>query len=186
MKYLKYAAIILSLLVVLFLLLGVIKPTIEYDCEITVDKPLQECWDVTQDPAKMTEWMSGFKRFEHVSGEPGQVGAVSNVIFESNGSEVVIKETIIQIIPNHSIEMSFENDMMQMEYVMRMKANGESTEIETYTLVEGNDMITKSFIALDPGAFRSQEDTNLDMLKKTIEENIKMYQPETTDPVEGN
>ena len=176
MKYLKYAAIILSLLVGLFLLLGIVKPTIEYDCQIIVDKSLQECWDVTQDPNKMTEWMTGFKSFEHVSGEPGQVGSVSHVIFDTNGSEVVIKETITQIIPNHSIEMSFENEMMEMDYVMKMEGDDHQTKISTNTLVKGGDAISRSFIALAPGSFKSQEQTNLEMLKKTIEHNLIDYQ----------
>lgn len=181
MKYLKIAAIILSLLVGVFLLIGVITPTIEYDCQIAVDKPVQESWDVIQDPNKMSEWMTGFKSFEHVSGEPGQVGSVSNVTFDTNGSEVVIKETITQIIPNHSIAMTFENEMMEMDYVLEIKGDGDHSEIRTRTLVEGDGIITKSFIALSPSSFKSQEETNLSMLKETIEANTKNYQLQTDD-----
>jgi len=186
MKYLKYAAIILSLLVIMFLLMGVVKPTIEYNSEITVDKSVEESWNVTQDPHKMSEWMTGFKSFEHVSGEPGQVGSVSNVIFETNGSETVIKETITRIIPNHSIAMTFENDMMEMDYVLEMKGDANQTEIKTYTQVEGNGTIMKSFIAMAPGSFKKQEDTNLSMLKKTIETNTVDYESPTVEQISSN
>jgi len=175
MKYLKYTAIILSLLVFMFLILGMIKPTIEYDSHITVDKSVEESWNVIQDPNKMSEWMTGFKSFEHISGEPGQVGSVSHVIFDTNGSEVIIKETITKIIPNHSIAMTFQNDMMEMDYELEMKGDGNQTEIRTSTLVEGNGMITKSFIAISPGSLKKQEDTNLSMLKKAIEANTTIY-----------
>ena len=186
MKYLKYAAIILSLLVIMFLLMGLIKPTIEYNSQITVDKSIEESWNVTQDPNKMSEWMTGFKSFEHVSGEPGQVGSVSNVIFEVNGSETVIKETITKIIPNHSIAMTFENEMMEMDYVLEMKGDANQTEIKTYTLVEGNGIITKSFIAMSPSSFKKQEDTNLSMLKNTIEANTIDYKSQTVEQISSN
>jgi len=49
MKYLKYILGIIAILVMVFFLMGVIKPTLSYDCEIMVEKPLAESWAVSQD-----------------------------------------------------------------------------------------------------------------------------------------
>lgn len=42
MKYVKYILGLIAILVIGFLLIGVIKPKLTYDCEITVDKPVAE------------------------------------------------------------------------------------------------------------------------------------------------
>ena len=116
MKYIKYILGIVAVLVIIFLLVGFIKPNISYDCEIVADKLLEESWAVAQDEEKMAEWLEGFQKVEHISGTPETVGAVSNVHFINNGQEMIIKETIIAINPNQSIEMLFESDFMNMDY----------------------------------------------------------------------
>ncbi|MBT8395124.1 MAG: hypothetical protein KJN66_09775, partial [Bacteroidia bacterium] len=64
MKYLKYILGILVILIIGFFVLGLVKPEITYECEIVVDKPLAECWAVTQDEEKMSEWLPGFQKVE--------------------------------------------------------------------------------------------------------------------------
>jgi len=85
MKYLKYILGILAILVIVFFLLGLIKPELSYECEITVDKSLAESWAVSQDEGKMSDWLPGFQKVEPVSGTPGTVGAVADVYFITDG-----------------------------------------------------------------------------------------------------
>ncbi|WP_299123349.1 SRPBCC family protein [uncultured Winogradskyella sp.] len=177
MKVLKYIAIILVVLIIGFLLLGLLKPEVSYDCEIAVDKPLAEVWAVTQDEAKMSEWLPGFQKVEHVSGTPGTVGAVSNVYFITDGQEMVIQETITNIVPNESIEMTFTSDFMDMDYKLNMTPVDGKTKITSSTIAKGNGILSKSIMAFSGSAIKAQEETNLVNLKKTIEENTKDYFP---------
>ncbi len=55
---------------------------------------MAESWALIQDEEKMVEWLPGFQKIEHISGEPGTVGAVANVYFITNEQEMSIKETI--------------------------------------------------------------------------------------------
>lgn len=175
MKYVKYTLIVLSVLLVVFLLIGIIIPGISYDCEITADKSLEESWSVAQDEEKMSEWLEGYQKMEHVSGPEGAVGAVSNVYFNNDGQEMVIKETITALQPNESIEMLFESDFMNMDYELRMASDGTKTRISSITQVEGNSMFSRSVIALMAGSFKAEENKNLLNLKKAIEANQKNY-----------
>ena len=178
MKVLAYLVGLLAILFIGFLLIGVFKSEIAYDCEILVDKPLAESWNVAQDEAKMKDWLAGFQRVEHVSGTPGTVGAVSDVHFVTEGEEMVIRETITEIVPNKSISMLFESDFMNMDYKMEMNAVGDQTKITSNTTTVGNGMFAKSIMALVSSSIKAQENTNLASLKKTIESNTKNYQPE--------
>ena len=175
MKYVKYTLVVLSVLIVVFLLIGVVVPGISYDCEITVDKSLEESWNVAQDEEKMSEWLEGYQKMEHVSGPEGAVGAVSNVYFDNDGQEMVIKETITALQPHESIEMLFETDFMNMDYELRMASEGTKTKISSLTQVEGNSMFSRSVIALMGSSFKAEEEKNLLNLKKAIEANQKRY-----------
>src|SRR5690554_6439057 len=175
MKILKYIIGIIAILVIGFLALGWFMPKASYDCEITVEKPTTESWAVLQDPEKLSEWLPGFQKMEHVSGIPGTVGAVSNVYFEQNGQPMVIQETITEIVPNESISMFYESDFMNMDYKLNLTAEDGKTKINSHTVSEGNSIIYKSILALMGSSLKKQEETNLLNLKKTIEQNTKNY-----------
>ena len=175
MKILKYSLGIIAILLVGFLLLGVIKPEVSYECEIMVDKPLAESWAVTQDEAKMADWLPGFQRVEHISGTPGMEGAVSDVYFENDGEIMSIRETITNVVPNESISMTFESDFMNMDYTLNMAPADGQTKITTSTVTAGNGMFSRSVMAMFGGSIQDQEEKNLANLKATIEENKKSY-----------
>jgi len=175
MKYLKYILGILALLVIGFFLLGVIKSEVSYECEIMVDKPLAESWAVSQDEEKMSDWLEGFQRMEHVSGSPYTVGAVSDVYFITDGQEMTIRETITGIGPGESVAMTFTSDFMDMDYILKMESVDGKTKVSSSTTTVGNGMVSKSIMALMGSSIKAQEDTNLANLKKTIEKNSKNY-----------
>ena len=175
MKYLKYILGILAILIIAFFLLGLIKPELAYECEIMVDKPLAESWAVSQDEKKMSDWLDGFQKIEHVSGSPGTVGAISDVYFITDGQEMTIRETITDIVPDESISMLFTSDFMDMDYKLTMNSVDGKTKISSSTTCEGNGMVSKSLIALIGNSIKTQEETNLTNLKKTIEKNSKDY-----------
>lgn len=174
MKILKYILGIIAVLAIVFILLGFIKPNLQYDCETVVEKPIEESWAFAQDPERMSEWLSGFKRMEHVSGTPGTVGAVSMVYFDSNGQEMSIKEKITDI-DHESISMTYESDFMDMDYKMTMVPEDGKTKISSTTLASGNGMFSKSLMVIIGGSVKGQEEANLALLKKAIEENTKVY-----------
>ena len=177
MKILKYILGILALLALLFILIGLIKPELAYEYEIMVDKPVAESWAVSQDEEKMADWLPGYQKMVHVSGTPNAVGAVSDVYFINEGKEMVIRETITEIIPDESVSMTFTDDFMTMDYTLKMADENGITKISTNTTAVGNNFFSKSVMALMGGMIKAQEETNLANLKKTIEENTKDYFP---------
>lgn len=175
MKYLKYIFGILAILVIGFFLLGLIKSELSYECEVMVDKQLAESWAVSQDEEKMADWLDGFQKIEQVSGSPGTVGAISDVYFMTDGQEMTIRETIIDIVPNESLTMLFTSEFMDMDYKLTMESIDGKTKINSNTICRGNGMVSKSLIALIGNSIETQEETNLSNLKKTIEENTNDY-----------
>jgi hypothetical protein len=175
MDYLIYSLVVIAILVIGFFALGLIKQKVTYECEIMVDKPIEESGYVAQDEERMSEWLEGFKKIEHVSGRPKTVGNVSNVYFTHNGKEMVVKRTITAIKLFESVESLNETDFMNMEYSVKMTAIGKRTKISSVTSVIGNGIFAKSLMVFMQGSLKKQEKTNLANLKKTIEANTKNY-----------
>lgn len=175
MKYIKYAIGIIAIFVIVFLALGFIKPQVTYESEIMVEKPIEESWAVLQDTDKLSDWLPGFQKIEHISGIPGTVGAVSKVYFDNNGENMIIQETITDIVPNEFISMQYESDFMDMDYKLIVTTVNGKTKIHSSTTAKGNGTISKSVMALMGSYLKQQEETNLSNLKKTIEQNTKNY-----------
>ncbi|MDH3698797.1 MAG: SRPBCC family protein [Flavobacteriaceae bacterium] len=177
MKILKYVLGIIALLVLVFILIGAFASEIAYDDEITVNKPLAECWAVSQDEDKMADWLVGFEGIEHISGPKDQVGSVSDVYITDNGQKYTIRETITAIVPNESISMTFTSDYSDMDYTLRMADVDGKTKISSSTKVKGKGIFYSSLMAIMSSTIKAQEETNLANLKRTIEANTKDYSP---------
>ncbi|MCA9893748.1 MAG: SRPBCC family protein [Anaerolineae bacterium] len=67
-----------------------------YSCEITIDRPRDEVIALFEDPENMKHWQPTLKSFEPISGQPGKVGSKSRLVYDMNGRDMVMTETITQ------------------------------------------------------------------------------------------
>lgn len=179
MKYLKYLLGVIVLLGALFVIRGMITPSISYGGEISVDKSINEAWAVMNDESKISQWLKGIKSMEHVSGEKGKVGAVTKYVFDENGQESEVIETIKEIRPNESITMDFSmKDVMDMEYQVHFSEKDGKTNIKSETITKGHGIFMKSLLPFMTSTMQAQEDENMNNLKKLINENTTNYFPE--------
>jgi len=68
--------------------------TMKHKAEIIIDADLDTVWKYFDDPDNLTKWQPTLKSFTHKSGTPGQPDAVSELVYDENGREVVMTETI--------------------------------------------------------------------------------------------
>jgi len=179
MNFLKYILGIVLLLALIFFALGFVKPSTTYDSTVTVDKSLDEAWAVMNDESKISEWINGIKDVRHVSGTKGRVGAVTEYTFDQGGQETKMLETIRELKDKEYIRMDFDiKDVMTMDYKMSMVDKGGKTKLHSETTVTGQGMFMKSMMSLMGSGMKSQEDVNMDKLKKLINENTTNYFPQ--------
>lgn len=76
--------------------------------EITINRPRQRVIDLITDPKNTPKWQSGIKSIELLSGDKDQEGAKSRVIFEFNGYQVEVIETVIRRDPPELFSSTFE------------------------------------------------------------------------------
>lgn len=182
MKLLKYLLYVVIGLVLIFILIGFIKPSVEYGHEITVNKPLKEAWAVHKDESKFTQWLAGFKSIELISGEPEQVGSKYKVVVNPGEGQEDFEmiQTIVSIKEFDHIEFDFDSEMMGFEQTTTFSEADGKTTIKTDSKVSGKGMMMRSTFALMEilgGSFQAQEVKNIEALKKVIEQNTTDYYP---------
>ena len=65
-----------------------------YTTEIVIDLPRDRVIELMDDVDNLKHWQAGLQSVEHISGQPGQVGAKSKMVFDENGRTVEMVETI--------------------------------------------------------------------------------------------
>ena len=182
MKILKYILIVLAVLVVIFIAIGFIVPTVEYGHEITVDKPLKEAWAVSQDETKFAQWLEGYKSIELISGEKGKVGSKYKVVVNPGEGQEDFEmiETVVAKKEFDHVNMHFDSDMMDFDQKIIYTEVDGKTKIKTESTVSAKGMMMRSmfaFMEMVGGVFHAQEKKNIEALKKVIEENTTDYYP---------
>lgn len=66
----------------------------KYKLELTIEKSRAEVWKAFDNTENMKQWQPSLKKFAHVSGTPGQPGAVSTLTYEENDREFTLTERI--------------------------------------------------------------------------------------------
>lgn len=183
MKILKRIIFLLLLIIGFFLLLGILKPSVEYGHEIVVNKPVSEAWAVSKDIDKYHEWLEGFKSMELLSGEQGEIGSTYKIIVNPGEGQPDFEmvETIRDIKENEYVDLNFKSDMMDFDQKIIFSEKEGATSIRSESQVSGKGIVMRAMFAameLFTNSFHKQEAKNFEALKVLIEKNTTNYNPE--------
>ena len=67
----------------------------KFACQVTINRPLNRVVELFDSVENLKEWQDGFVSFEHISGEPGEVGAKSKLVYLMNNREMELIETVL-------------------------------------------------------------------------------------------
>ena len=82
----------------------------KFKLEFTINKPRSEVWKAFDNTGNMKKWQPSLTGFEHVSGTPGQPGAVSKLTYQENGREFALMERITHRDEPSQFDGVYEND----------------------------------------------------------------------------
>lgn len=133
MKLLKIIVIAIALIVAGFFAMGIVFSEVKYGHTITVSKPINEAWAISQDESKFQLWLEGFQSIELIEGEMFEVGSKYRVIVNPGEGqpEFEMIETLVALNPPNSITMHFDSEMMFFEQTMAFVQDGTQVKIST-------------------------------------------------------
>lgn len=99
----------------------------KHNAEVVIDAPRELVWTVFDDPDNMKKWQPTLESFTHKSGEPGQPGAVSELVYRENGREIVMTETITERRDREFLAGTYDNAYGTTLIVNRFEAIDDNT-----------------------------------------------------------
>ncbi len=143
----------------------------KFICSVVINKPQQEVADFFADPTYLKEYQEGFQKKELISGNTGEVGAVSMLYYQNGKRKMELKETVLKNeLPNEFLAEYFhthtENTMKSSFTALGENETRYDAEIH-YTKFKG--AIVKIMAFLFPSFFKKQVQKWLSNFKTFLE-----------------
>jgi uncharacterized protein YndB with AHSA1/START domain len=79
-----------------------------FETEIRASREL--VWAIFDNPDNLVRWQPTLESFTHLTGDPGQPGAVSELVYNENGKKVTMTETVTERRKPHFMAGTYDND----------------------------------------------------------------------------
>lgn len=140
--------------------------------EIVIEARLATVWAAFDDPGNMPRWQQNLESFLHVSGEPGQPGAVSELTFNEEGRKVVLTETITERRKPDFLAGIYESPMGKTLIVNHFEAVDENTTRWTTWCNFNFRGIMKIMSLFVFGSIRKRTEADMERFKLMVETNL--------------
>ena len=95
--------------------------------ETVIDASLETVWAAFDNPDNMSRWQQNLESFSHISGEPGQPGAVSELVYDEKGKKLILKETITERREPYFLAGTYESPVATTLVVNHFEAIDENS-----------------------------------------------------------
>ncbi len=98
----------------------------KYTVDILIKLPRNRVIELFDNPDNMFKWQPGLKKLEPISGEPGQSGSKSRLVYDMNGRNLEMIETIIKHDLPEAFSATYDAKNVHNLVVNRFTEEGES------------------------------------------------------------
>lgn len=142
----------------------------KYSISIEINKPRTRVIELFDNADNLKEWQPGLVSFEHVSGEPGQVGAKSRLQYKMGKREIEMIETITENNLPERFCGTYEADGVwnSVDNVF-VEVDENTTRWDFSTEFKMSGIMMKIMAFLMPGMFKKQSCEFMENFKKFVE-----------------
>jgi hypothetical protein len=168
-SFFRYFLIVVGFFLLLFLLAGVVKPTIEYDNGIIVSATPEASFSAFKDTSLMKLWITGLTRFEYLEGSMDVPGSKWKLHLNQDGKLYEMTETLTVYEENRRFAFLLHNEVLESETDIRFTPSNQGTIITVHNKVTGNNLLFRSLFVLTGSYFRAESQKMYDNLKLLID-----------------
>ncbi len=139
----------------------------KYEAEIRASRDL--VWATFDDPDNLSRWQPTLESYTHMAGEPGQPGAVSELVYDENGKKVTMTETVTERRKPHFMAGTYDNDWATSRIVNHFEEiDDNTTRFISYTNMnfKGIMKIMSVFVSR---SIRARAEADLNRFKLLVE-----------------
>lgn len=103
----------------------------KHKAEIVIDADLATVWRMFDDPDNMMKWQPTLKSVTQKSGTPGQPDAVSELVYDENGREIIMTETITARAEPYFLGGTYETRWADVVIVNHFATTGDDQTLWT-------------------------------------------------------
>lgn len=157
-----------------FYLIGLVKPTITYESVIIVNRPVKQSWKIFSDESLMNQWVLNFDKIEHIKSNPFEKGAEYNIYLKEKNNSFKLNHEVTECTPSKSYSYILSNAVLRNNVSISFSEPKEyTTEIKITNKVVAENWFLRSLFVFFKSKFKSQDDVNLEALKKLIEMDLE-------------
>ena len=118
----------------------------------------------------MEQWLEGYRRTEHLSGELGEVDSTYKQYYTGPaGKEVIFKERVLEVEEQKIFASKMRNNMLEMAVTTKFYPKGEYTEIWSEAEVSFTNLAFRMFKRILMQEVTQRQDKNFAKLKVILE-----------------
>jgi uncharacterized membrane protein len=169
MKIVKIIVIFLVVLSFIFFGTGLVIKENNYSVEISINKPLEETFQLFNNQELMTQWVPQVTKVETIKENPGIIGSEYRITIDNNGETITMKEKVLAFVENQKVTQYFdqENVLKTNDYVFATE--GSQTKIVLNATYQAESYILNCVFPYFKGTFKGVDQTNLDNFKTFAE-----------------
>jgi hypothetical protein len=170
MKKILYITGAISLFLIIFFMVGIVKRTVKFEQELSFDKPPKMVYYAMMNPMRMDEWIQGFQKAEALDGFLNGPGSRYLMTIKLGGKEFQVLEeiTTFKWKEELGVHLNFKHMTVLMDIHFNKIDGG--TQVHIKSTITGNSLFWKAVVPyLKPGLKRHM-DTNFENLRMMLDQ----------------
>ena len=136
---------------------------------VEIKQPVERVYDAFMDQSQRPRWRKGLQSVELVSGKLGEPGSKQKLTFADTGRDLVLDETIIDVVANEACYFRLDHaSMYSLTNVVFRERDGK-TRVSSAVHVHGNGLLWRFLVPLMKGSFRRRQQADLKRFKALLE-----------------
>ncbi len=129
----------------------------KYSHSIIIELPRNRVIELFDNPDNLAKWQPGLLKFEHLSGEPGQPGAKSRILYQMGKRKTEMIETVVlRELPDKFHGTYEANGVFNIQENYFKEVDESSTQWTSVSEFKFKSFAMKLIGWLMPGAFKKQ------------------------------
>ncbi len=166
---LKYIGIGIAVVILSFIAMGLLHPTIEYETRTEIKAPLEKTFALFLDTALMKNWMPGFSSITNISGNVHEVGSKWKLVLVQEKEVYNMTETVTAFENNKGFSFDLDNDALVSNNDITFNGDSTKTIIVAKAKVKGKNIFLRSMFVFSKPYFQEQQDLIYSQLKTMVE-----------------
>ena len=168
-KVLKIIIAFLLFVGLAFMSLGLSSGKHKIETSIEINAPIATVYDFVLDEENSSKWLAGYKSSKLLSGEEGKVGSKYEMIFDYNGKEIKMYETITHLEENKKYAFELNDKMIDGEVTLLFEPTNNGTKVTEIHNFQAKGFVSKAMNMLVKGMIKKGKNKMYKDLKASIE-----------------